>query len=59
MVAPAAPLLQLNVLLPVPPEAMTVILPVVCPEHEALVVVPEMLIADGAVSVPDAVPEQP
>jgi hypothetical protein len=59
MVEPVAPLLQLNVLLPVPPVALTVMLPVFCPAHVMFVAVPVTLTAEGAVIVAEAAPVHP
>lgn len=58
MVAPLAPVFQVNVLLPVPPLAETVMLPLDDPQ-DALLTVPVIAIAAGAVSVKFCVLVQP
>jgi len=49
--APVAPLLHENDLLPEPPDADTVMLPLLIPWHEILFAIPVIVIADGAVIV--------
>ena len=51
MLFPVRPLFQVKVLLPVPPLAVTVIEPLLPPEHETLVTVPLIASALGAVTV--------